>query len=386
MTRTPHRLLLLSRAHRALRPPPLRTHDPLSAVGQSSKELDSIFVVLPAIVTLAVDDTYAEASIERTLSMSLDIKPVRFSGFFASPLRYPGGKGRLGPWLATVIESNALNGGWYVEPYAGGAGAALYLLLKKHVEHIVINDADPLVYAFWKSVVDESLAFEDLIRKTPVTMKSRERFQEMVATPDCHPSLDVGFAAFFLNRTSRSGILAGGVIGGKKQAGAYRLDARYSHEDLIARVRAIGALRDRITVLGMDAFDLLVDCSPGFPKKSLIYLDPPYYLKGSQLYRNHYQHADHEAIARCVRHAKYPLLITYDECNEIRNLYEGMSSSSFSLQYSTHMTRPKAREVMFYANLELPAPPTLTRGAQLPAHLPKARSTASPRQSPAASI
>lgn len=305
--------------------------------------------------------------------MSRDIVPARFAGFFASPLRYPGGKGRLGPWLATVVEANGLKEGWYIEPYAGGAGAALYLLLQKHVEHIVINDADPLIHAFWWSVVNESAAFEAMIRETPVTMESRARFCAMVANPEQHSTLELGFAAFFLNRTSRSGILTGGVIGGKEQKGIYKLDARYIHEDLISRVRAIGGLRNQITVLGMDALDLLLDCSPGFPDKSLVYLDPPYYVKGSQLYRNHYQHADHEAIAHCAQSAKYPLLITYDDCPEIRELYAGMSSSNFSLQYSTHLSRPMASEIMFHANLKLPATPTLTRGAQLPKRPTKTR-------------
>lgn len=297
--------------------------------------------------------------------MSRAAKPAHFSGYFASPLRYPGGKGRLGPWLGNVIESNDLKGGWYVEPFAGGAGAALYLLLEGHVEHIVINDADPLVHAFWESVVHDTAPFVDLIRGTPVTMQSRTRFQAMVSRPEGHSTLELGFATFFLNRTSRSGILAGGVIGGKEQAGTYKLDARYKADDLIARVRAIGAMRKHITVLGMDALDLLLDCSPGFPTKTLIYLDPPYYVKGSQLYRNHYQHADHEAIAHCAQLAVHPLLITYDDAPEIRELYSEMTSSNFSLQYSTHRSRPMVSEVLFYANLKLPAPPKLTRGAKL---------------------
>lgn len=181
--------------------------------------------------------------------MSRDIVPARFAGFFASPLRYPGGKGRLGPWLATVVEANGLKEGWYIEPYAGGAGAALYLLLQKHVEHIVINDADPLIHSFWWSVVNESAAFEAMIRETSVTMESRARFCAIVANPDQYSTLELGFAAFFLNRTSRSGILTGGVIGGKEQKGIYKLDARYIHEDLIARVRAIGGLRNPLTRL-----------------------------------------------------------------------------------------------------------------------------------------
>lgn len=293
-------------------------------------------------------------------------KSARFSGYFASPLRYPGGKGRLGPWLANVIEQNGLKSGWYVEPYAGGAGAALYLLLQNHVEHIVINDDDPLIHAFWYSVVHETAAFVEKIRTTPVTMESRVHFQAVMAEPTKHEQLELGFAAFFLNRTSHSGILAGGVIGGKEQSGAYKLDARYKHDDLIRRVQAIGALRERITVVGMDALDLLTDCSYGLPEKTLIYLDPPYYVKGSQLYRNHYHHADHEAIAHCVSLAKHPLLVTYDNCPEIQALYRGMNSTEFSLQYSTHLGRPFASEVLFYRNLELIAPPKLTRGAQLP--------------------
>jgi DNA adenine methylase len=292
-------------------------------------------------------------------------EPRNFGGYFASPLRYPGGKGRLGPWLATVLAANKLTGGWYLEPYAGGAGAALYLLFERHVEHIVVNDADPLIYAFWQSVVSDSKAFAALIQETPVTMESRERFTEMIANPAAHSRLDLGFAAFFLNRTSRSGILKGGVIGGKKQDGKYKLDARYSVDDLVQRVRAIGRARSQITVLGMDALEMLLHSAPGLPDPSLIYLDPPYYVKGSQLYRNHYAHADHAAIAHYVSTLTSPVLVTYDDCPEIRSLYEGIKSATFSLQYSTHLSRPQAREVMFYANLEMKDAPALTRGGKL---------------------
>lgn len=292
-------------------------------------------------------------------------KKVRFSGYFASPLRYPGGKGRLGPWLASVVERNGLKGGWYVEPYAGGAGAALYLLLQNYVEHIVINDADPLIHAFWQSVVHNTNAFVEMILETPVTIESRARCQAIVANPADASQLELGFAAFLLNRTSRSGILTGGVIGGKAQSGAYKLDARYQRDDLIARVRAIGALRERISVVGMDALDMLVHTSPGFPVKTLIYMDPPYYVKGSQLYLHHYLRGDHEAIAHYASLVEHPLLITYDNCPEVRELYGDMKATEFSLQYSTHLTRPLTSEVLFYANLEVPTVPQLTRGEKL---------------------
>lgn len=286
-------------------------------------------------------------------------------GTFASPLRYPGGKGRLGPWLATLVAANKLTKGCYVEPYAGGAGAALYLLLGNHVKRIVINDADPVVHAFWDTLVHDSATLIKLISRHPATMKTREMAKMQLATPELYTPAEVAFATFFVNRTSRSGILNGGVIGGKAQAGTYKLDARYNPAALIARIEAIAAQRERIKVYGMDALDFLKKECPKLPKKSLIYLDPPYYVKGSQLYRNFYQHADHVAIGAAAKALSLPVLITYDDTPEIRKIYHGVKSSSFSLQYSTHLARPMASEVLFYANLQLPMAPMMTRGAHI---------------------
>lgn len=287
-------------------------------------------------------------------------------GGFITPLRYPGGKGRLGPWLAEVIRHNKLTGGWYVEPYAGGAGAALYLLTHGLVEHVVINDADPVIHAFWYAVVHHTDELVRLVRRTPVTMTVREKQLAILQSPSQHSVVEVGFAAFFLNRTSRSGILQGGVIGGKAQSGTYRLDARFNTNQLISRMEMIGSLSDQISVHGIDAMELLMDAAPGLPERSLVYLDPPYYAKGSQLYTNHYQPGDHAAIAQFVRDVEYPVLVTYDDCAEVRALYSGTNCSNFSLHYSTHLSRPKTQEVLFYRNVDLPCAPTMTRSFYLP--------------------
>lgn len=263
------------------------------------------------------------------------------------------------------MRHNRISGGWYVEPYAGGAGAALFLLMQGYVDHIVINDADPAICSFWRAVTEANAKLLRLIANTPVTMKTWERQREILSNPEKHDFVEVGFAAFFLNRTNRSGILAAGVIGGKAQAGEWKLDARYVVGDLSARIAKIGSMARHITVLGMDALDLLSDVAPGFPSKCLVYLDPPYYVKGSQLYRNHYGPEDHGAIAECVKSADYPVLVTYDDCAEVRALYSGLDEVNFSLHYSTHMARPLASEAMYYKNLELPCDPTLTRGFQL---------------------
>ncbi|MFC7435540.1 DNA adenine methylase [Hydrogenophaga bisanensis] len=289
-------------------------------------------------------------------------------GKFTTPLRYPGGKGRLGPWIAEIMRHNRISGGWYIEPYAGGAGAALFLLTQGYVDHIVINDADPIVYAFWKAATERNAELLAKIQKTPVTMETWRRQREVIAAPEKHNLVEVAFATFFLNRTNRSGILSAGVIGGKAQTGDYKLDARYNVADLMYRIKTIGAYKSRMTVLGIDALDLLTDVAPGFPRECLVYLDPPYYVKGSLLYRNHYVHEDHAAIAECVADAAYPLIVTYDDCYEVRQLYSSFESTNFELHYSTHSARPLTSEILFYRNIELPSAPAMTRATHLAQH------------------
>lgn len=306
---------------------------------------------------------------EISQSMSTEKRTGETAGSpFTTPLRYPGGKGRLGPWIAKIMRHNRISGGWYIEPYAGGAGAALFLLTQGYVDHIVINDVDPVVHAFWKAATDRNAELLDLIVKTPVTMDTWQRQRAVIAAPGKHTLVEVGFATFFLNRTNRSGILSAGVIGGKAQAGNYKLDARYNIADLTSRIKTIGAYRSRITVLGIDAFDLLTDVAPGFPRECLVYLDPPYYVKGSLLYRNHYVHEDHAAIAECVKDATYPLIVSYDDCPEVRQLYGSFESTNFELHYSTHTARPLSSEVLFYKNINLPSAPAMTRATHLTQH------------------
>lgn len=284
---------------------------------------------------------------------------------FLTPLRYPGGKGRMGPWIAELLRHNQISGGWYVEPYAGGCGAALFLLTHGYVDRIVINDADPVIFSFWKAVTEQTDELIAKIKSTRVSMTIWRAQREILATQAEHSQLDVAFAAFFLNRTNRSGILAGGVIGGKSQSGVWKLSARYNKEDLIERIRSIGKLSKRISVHGLDALDLLDLIEPQLPKKSLIYLDPPYFQKGAQLYRNFYDPEDHAMIARRVATLKVPVIVTYDKAKEISELYRSFDQVDFSLQYSTHRARPQATELLIYKNLSLKSAPELTRGRTL---------------------
>lgn len=267
---------------------------------------------------------------------------------FITPLRYPGGKGKFAPFVKDLIATNNLSGD-YLEPYAGGAGVALDLLFNGYCKNIHINDYDVAVFNFWKSIVENTEAFLKLIQDTEVTIEEWHKQKHILATPNNHSQIQHGFATFFLNRTNRSGILKGGVIGGKNQDGNYKLDARYHKVNLSKRIEKIGEYKDRIHVYNLDALMLLKQVDELLPENSLIYLDPPYYVKGQGLYRNFYIHDDHVKIRDTLDSVKTKWIVSYDNCPEIKNIYSGYRQEDYDLNYSAYY-KMKGSEVMIYCD------------------------------------
>lgn len=272
-----------------------------------------------------------------------------YSNKLYSPLRYPGGKAPFAPFIAQLMEKNGLIGGHYLEPYAGGAGVALELLFEGQASHIHINDADPAIYAFWKSVTKHSEELLALLESTPITMEEWFRWRSVLREESKATMVEKGFATLFLNRTNRSGILKAGVIGGKNQDGDYKLDARFKKDVVAARIEAVAKHARNISVYSEDSLLLLKRCAEFLPKQSLIYLDPPYYVKGKGLYRNYYEHDDHVAIAKKLQQKsfKWPWVVSYDNAEEICAMYQLSQSLSYGLNY-TAQRRYVGNEVMFF--------------------------------------
>ncbi len=278
-----------------------------------------------------------------------------YSNKLFTPLRYPGGKARFAPLIADVINSNRLSGGHYLEPYAGGAGVALVLLMDGLVRHIHINDADPAVAVFWRAAVQESAELINLVANEPVTMDAWHYWRSIMLGGTDGTQLQRGFATLFMNRTNRSGILKGGVVGGKAQSGSYKLDARFMRDELCLRLERIGRHAGAISVHEEDAHKLLLRCHQFLPSKSLIYLDPPYYVKGAGLYRNFYKHEDHAQIARLLSNSRFrrPWIVSYDNAVQIRMMYEFARSFTYGLHY-TAQKRYTGSEVMFFSERLMP--------------------------------
>lgn len=274
---------------------------------------------------------------------------------FYTPLRYPGGKGKLSYYLKEVIKHNSLLDCHYIEPFAGGAGVALELLMQEYVRKITINDYDPAIYSFWHSILNNCDEFCDMIENTEITMETWYQQREILRSNNYDNRLNLGFAAFFMNRTNRSGILNAGVIGGKEQAGKWKLDVRFNKPDLIKRIKKIAGYKDRIFIKNEDTLDLLINLSLKPHENTFMYLDPPYYVKGQELYRNFYEHQDHVDIKNQL--IKMPVLhwvATYDNTKEIKEIYKDQKVMDFDLQYSAQSKRVGSEVMIFSDNLHIP--------------------------------
>lgn len=266
-----------------------------------------------------------------------------------SPLRYPGGKGKLARFMSEIVRANGVTDGLYVEPYAGGAAIAWELLLTGLVRRVEINDVSRPVASFWRSAIFKSEELCKRISDTAVSLKTWDRAKAVYKNADDHDDLDLAFAFFFLNRTNRSGILNAGVIGGRAQTGNYLIDARYNKADLIARIERLAVYRGRITVSSQDALDFLEAGRARWSAKTLVYIDPPYYEKGQSLYLNAYKPEDHAAVASTVRTLDgLKWIVSYDDVRPIHDLYGRQPWLQYTLNYSARR-KMKGREAMFFS-------------------------------------
>ena len=84
-----------------------------------------------------------------------------------------------------------------------------------------------------------------------ITPAERKRQKKIYAQGLEAGTLGLGFSTFFLNRTNHSGILNGGMIGGKAQTGDWKLDARFNRSEAGADVNGHGGCFRRRTVTGV---------------------------------------------------------------------------------------------------------------------------------------
>lgn len=272
---------------------------------------------------------------------------------FYSPLRYPGGKNKLAKFIAQICIDNNIDG-HYIEPYAGGASVALYLLIEKKVKKITINDFDRSIYAFWYSVLNHTKELCILINSTNINYENWLKQKEIQKNKKTARLLDLGFSTLFLNRTNISGIINAGMIGGIEQKGKYKIDCRFNKKAIIERIKLIANFRKQITLENLDAIELIKKIQKSLSNTNgIFYFDPPYYNKGSSLYMNSYKHKQHVEVSEAIKNIKnMAWIVSYDNTQEIKDIYSWAEDQivEYSLNHSAYRSK-KGGEIIITKNI-----------------------------------
>lgn len=242
--------------------------------------------------------------------------------------RYPGGKTRLLPILENVIGQVLADGDDFHDVFVGG-GSVLVRVAQTHPKsRLFANDLDPLMYAFWKTVVGDPDDFDDLSARMRV-VPTIDQFVELRSqTPETQ--VDKAYQAVFFNRTTFSGMRRSGPIGGYDTQGEtkWKVSCRYNPNRLVNELRQL-----RILLLGR----LSVFCEDGSVytrhTRDYMYLDPPYYAQGKALYPVAMTDEDHTALAAALRHHGRWLL-SYDDAPTVRQLYDWAAIAKIPARYS----------------------------------------------------
>lgn len=272
---------------------------------------------------------------------------------YISPLRYPGGKARLAPYFRRLIDAQPRKPRHYAEPFAGGAGAGLALLMQGHVEHLHINDINPGIAALWQCVFQDTERFATAIESAEVSLQKWHEWRAIYRAGDQSNQFALGFATFFLNRTNRSGILEARPIGGLEQDGVWKIDARFNREGLASRVRALGKFSAAVTVSQQDALDFLVSLEH-LADDAFVYVDPPYIEEGERLYLHAFGDS-HGALAEYLEATDLPWVLTYDVHKNIRQaLYTDSRCAIFEISHTAQKQHVGSEYMMFSESLAVP--------------------------------
>jgi DNA adenine methylase len=279
-----------------------------------------------------------------------------------SPMRYPGGKRKLAPYIAEAIRMNGLHPRLFVEPFAGGASVSIYMLEQGLVDQIALGEKDELVAAFWKTVFFDHEWLINQLENIQPSLEMWIDFRETEPQNDRERALK----CLFLNRTSFSGILnkTAGPLGGRKQASRYPIDCRFYPQTVIQRIRALAALAGRVCFVHLGEWQETVTRAEQihFDKQdTFFYLDPPFYQKADRLYRYWFDEMAHQALRDQISGLNGYYVLSYDAAQPIIDMYSdnGSAARRVEILYSVTSNDKRKAEELIISNLQfLPKPDT----------------------------
>lgn len=276
-------------------------------------------------------------------------------------LRYPGGKSRL---LSHIIphlsdktgrNQNILN---YCEPFLGSGSIAFNLLKKNNfIRKVILNDKDYALVCLWNTVLFDFDELEQKILEYKPNVVDFFHFKEVLTRRDDalkkeDPTL-LSLKKIAIHQMSYSGlgVKASGPIGGKKQTSNYNISCRWTPENIIKKFNKI-----RKEILKYEIINNKVHCLDYKDiinmsnEHSIMYIDPPYYVKGKDMYLCGFDRDEHRRLSEALRATSAKWLLSYDDCEEIRSLYEWTNMKEFDAKYYIKTIRNKKEILIFSPN------------------------------------
>lgn len=276
---------------------------------------------------------------------------------FYSPFRYPGGKGKLFNYVNYLMDINGFeNDSIYIEPFSGGAGISLSLLMNNCVDKIVINDYDKSIYSVWFNILNRPKQLISMIENVDINIDEWHKQKELhLEYKNYQNSIENAFSTLFLNRTNVSGIITGGPIGGKKQIGKYKIGCRFNKKNIIKTIEIISSNKKKIDLYRCDAQKFIDNQLYNYPNdKTFIFFDPPYYKQGKNLYFSFYKDHDHKKLSEKINSLnEYKWILTYDVDPFIYNCYKDNIIYKYNIGYSANVVRSEEEYLITNNNVKI---------------------------------
>ena len=267
--------------------------------------------------------------------------------------RYPGGKKKLFEIVrAELLKQCSFEDLEYREPFWGGGGVGIRLIEKhKEIKKLWINDWDSALCCLWYCVLQYK---KELIAKIKDFTPSVEAFYQYKSELSSLQGIDgnkplksteiieLGFKKLVIHQLSYSGLgtMSGGPLGGVKQASKYKIDCRWSPKTLCNKIEKIHALLVQVEYIKCTNKDF-TEIIDNYDNDAIIYLDPPYYEQGANLYQHSFTEVQHTKLAESLKNCGHKWILSYDDCEPIRNLYSWARIISFDVGYSITATKEK---------------------------------------------
>ena len=252
--------------------------------------------------------------------------------------RYPGGKSKLSKPI--LCELNKHSSTEYREPFFGGGSIGIkFLEGNNNIQKVWINDKDPAICVLWHSVINEPEYLKSKVLNFIPTTESFYQFKhDLLHNESNH--IDHGFKKLVIHQISYSGlgVKSGGPLGGKNQKSKYKIDCRWSPKHICKEIDKLNKLFSRfdVTCTCKDFEELI--CAPG---DALLYLDPPYYIKGGDLYQFSFSTADHKKLSKLLNSTSHKWVLSYDSHPDVYKMYECSRIETVNANYSITTSRVK---------------------------------------------